>query len=275
MSVDELGRAAGRAARAAGTPDPELMLRRLHRQHRGRQIASVTAAAAVFAVLLAGVVEVARPPAPPPASRPTPTASASTDSACNNTTIFCVGAGQLRVVLPVPATVTLPENFTDVVRLGDNSFEAYQIDVRFAGVTVLENAVPVRNDDSWSRDPRAGTTASAMAHWLATRPFLTGAEVSATMVDGRTAWRVTGALKAGAALRAVKPGEGAVAPTFIEFHAAGAYNHTTMGYNGTLSGDYTLLDVPGAGVTVLWSWVLGVPRTQLAANRAFIDELHW
>jgi hypothetical protein len=48
-----------------------------------------------------------------------------------------------------------------------------------------------------------------------------------------------------------------------------------MGYNRTLLGEYTLLDIPGAGVTVLWSWALDLPRTQLAGNRPFIDGLSW
>jgi hypothetical protein len=277
MSVDELGRAAASAARVTtATVDPELMLRRLHRRSRRRQIASITAATAVFAVVLAGVVVLARPTAAPPTSPPTPrpsastpTASASTDSRCNNDTIICVGANRLRISLTVPVTVALPENFDDIVRLGDTSFESYQTDIDSAGVTVMENAVPVQNTDGWSRDPSGGTTAATMAHWLAKRPFLTGAKVTATTVDGRPAWRVSAVLKPRAALRAVKLTEGAVAPTFTDGH------ETTMGYNSTLAGEYTLLDIPGAGVTVLWSWTLDVPRSRLAGNRAFIDGLHW
>jgi hypothetical protein len=270
MSVDELGRAAASAARgAAATVDAELMLHRLHRRHRGRQIASITAAAAVFAVVLAGVVEVARPAAGPPATRPSPTVSGSTDSPCNNVTIFCVGTDQRRIVLPVPITVTLPDSFDEVVRLGDNSFESYRTNIDAAGVTVMENAVPVRNDASWTRDPHGGTTAMDMANWLGKRPFLMEARVVATTVDGRPAWRVTASLKPAAPLRAVKLQEGAVAPTFTDG------GETTMAYNRTLSGEYTLLDIPGAGVTVVWSWALHAPRSQLAGNRSFIDGLRW
>jgi hypothetical protein len=275
MSVDELGRAAATAARgAAATVDPEVMLGRLHRQHRARQIASIAATAAVFAVVVAGVVQMARPAATPPASRPTPTVSASVDSPCNGFTIRCVGADQFLISLPVPATVTIPDTFADIVRLSATSFEAYRANVDSAGVTVLENAVPVRNDASWARDPAAGTTAVEMANWLAARPFLMGAKVTATTVDGRPAWRVVAALKPGAPLRAVKLTEGRVAPTFADAHTT-EVGGTTMGYNRTLLGEYTLLDIPGAGVTVLWSWVLDLPRTQLAGNQRLIDGLQW
>lgn len=270
MSVDELGQAAARAARSTtASIDHEAMLRRLHHRRRGQRIASITAGAAVFAVVLAGVVEVARPAATPAASRPAPTAGASPDYRCNNVTIFCVGANRLLIALDVPVTVTLSESFLGITRLGDASFESYRTGIDHAGVTVTENAVPVRNDASWSRDPAAGTTAAAMSSWLAKRPFLIGAKVTPTTVDGRPAWRVSAALKPGAPLRAVKLLEGAVAPTFTDRH------NTTMGYNQTLLGEYTLLDIPGAGVTVLWSWALDLPRTQLAGNRPFIDGLRW
>ena len=45
------------------------------------------------------------------------------------------------------------------------------------------------------------------------------------------------------------------------------------GYRPNLTGQYTLLDVPGAGVTVIWSWTLNHGNQVLAANQAFIDGL--
>ncbi|MFL6098515.1 MAG: hypothetical protein ACJ71T_01000 [Actinomycetales bacterium] len=270
MRVDELGHAAAGAARSAtATIDSEMMLRRLHHRRRRQQTLSITAAVAVSAVLLAGVVEVARPADTPAASRPAPTATSALDDPCNEVTILCVGANRFRISLTVPVTVTLPENFEGIARQNDSSFESYRTDVHNAGVSVLENAVPVRNDASWSRDPSAGTTAAAMANWLSKRPFLTDVNLAPITVDGRPAWRVSAALKPRAPLRAAKLEEGAVAPTFTDGHNA------TMGYNATLRGEYILLDIPGAGVTVLWSWTLGPPRTQLAGNRPFIDALHW
>ncbi|MDP9241489.1 MAG: hypothetical protein M3O55_12780 [Actinomycetota bacterium] len=142
-----------------------------------------------------------------------------------------------------------------------------------SGVSVLENARAVRNDASWSRDPAAGTTAFSMATWLSNRPFLAGAKVTRTMVDGRPAWRVSAGLKPGAQLAVVKLGEGDVAPTFTEDNKTTDSNRTTMAYNRTLTGDYTLVDVPGAGVTVIWSWTVGHPRATLAGNQAFVNGL--
>jgi hypothetical protein len=46
-----------------------------------------------------------------------------------------------------------------------------------------------------------------------------------------------------------------------------------MGYRANLTGQYTLLDVPGAGVTVIWSWTLNHDDHALAGNQAGIDGL--
>jgi hypothetical protein len=45
-----------------------------------------------------------------------------------------------------------------------------------------------------------------------------------------------------------------------------------MGFSRYLTGDYTLLDTPGAGVTVIWSWTMHQPRSALAGNEAFVDD---
>jgi hypothetical protein len=270
MSVDELGQAAARGVRgAAATIDPDVMLRRLQQHRRRRQVASMVAVAVSCAVVLAGIVELARPEAKPVASRPRPSATAPIDDRCNNVTIVCLGGNTFRVAVTVPVTVTLPANFGDLIRFGETSFESYRTDLDSSGVTVMEDAVPVRNDASWSRDPSAGDSAAAMATWLSKRPFLSGATLTPTTVDGRPAWRVSAVLKPHAPLRAVKLQEGAVAPTFTNG------NVTTMGYSRSLRGDYTLLDVPGAGVTVVWSWTLAPRSTPLGDNRPFIDGLRW
>jgi hypothetical protein len=85
-------------------------------------------------------------------------------------------------------------------------------------------------------------------------------------VGGRPAWHVTGDLKPGAALPAPKA-TGNVAPTF------GRAYSDSMGYRPGLTGQYTLLDVPGAGVTVIWSWTVDHRDRVLAANQAFINGL--
>lgn len=147
-----------------------------------------------------------------------------------------------------------------------NVFEAYRGDIATTGISVAENATPVRNDGSWVRDRSAGTTARSVARWLFKRPFLVHSTITRTKVGNITAWRVSATLKPGAALRATT--YRSVAPTF-------AVDDGTMGYRPTLIGEYTLLDIPGAGVTVIWSWSQDHPASALAGNQILIDKLRF
>ncbi|MDQ1605078.1 MAG: hypothetical protein QOE01_2923 [Actinomycetota bacterium] len=100
-----------------------------------------------------------------------------------------------------------------------------------------------------------------MAVWLRGRPFLRNATLTRTTVDGRPAWRVSAQL-----LPATKAGLDNVAPTFKG-------RSGTEGYNRALTGDYTLVQLPHAGVTVIWSWAFEHSRARLAGNQAYIDGL--
>jgi hypothetical protein len=141
----------------------------------------------------------------------------------------------------------------------------YRGDIDTTGVSVAENAIPVKDDYTWTRDPAAGTTAKSVATWLAHRPFLTNTALVPTHVGGLPAWRVSGQLKPGARLPALKDSV-KVAPTFLN-----DIGH--MAYAPNLIGDYTLVAVPGAGITVIWSWSLDHGARALAGNQAFIDRL--
>ena len=141
----------------------------------------------------------------------------------------------------------------------------YRGDVETTGVSVAENATPVRDDYSWARDQSAGTSAKSVATWLSKRPFLQHTAVVPTQVGGLPAWRVSGQLKPGARLLAHK-NDAPVAPTFID-------DGGQMAYSPSLIGEYTLVDVPGAGLTVIWSWSLDHGPKALAGNQAFIDRL--
>jgi hypothetical protein len=270
MSIDDAGRSAALAARtrAGQEVDPTMMLQRLHRTNRNRTIGLVvTVAAAVVVIATLAVTNgslTARHVVP--AGTPTPTVQ----SPCDNPAVRCLGSGRYTYTdLPAAVTVTLPANFAGEFRkLSGSSLEDYRTDVDSVGVTVMEDAIPVRYDASWERDPSAGTTAHAMASWLQHRPFLTGATLTATTVGGLPAWRVTGKLRARAALPAPKGSTvGSVAPTFTDGGGG------TLGVNKTLVGDYTLVDVPGAGVTVIWSWSDAGDYSVLPANQAYVDGL--
>lgn len=268
MTIDSLGRASALAARRKATQevDPTMMLEKLHRTHRTRTL-TVTAAAAAGVVV--GIVLVVHGVASPRASQ-APGAHSTTvpsgSSPCS-ATVECLGGNRYRVTdLPVAVTVDLPGNFQGAFnRLGSATLEDYRNDVDRTGVTVFENAVPIKNDASWTRDPAAGTTAQSMATWLSQRPFLTHTTMTQTTIDGRTAWLVTGDLKDGAPLLTVKDGN-AAAPTF-------AAQPATAGYSPSLTGEYTLVDIPGAGVTVIWSWAPPQTKGNLADNRAYAHNL--
>jgi len=271
VSIDELGRAAAADVRrqASIDVDPSAALVDLHRTHR-RRTALVVAAAAVVVAVVAGLV--ARGPwlgqaaqrTPVPAGAPSPSPSAvlcPPGQVCHvpGTRTFSVG-------LAIPLTLTLPADFS--ASFGDmrrDTVEFYRTSVSDTGVTVMENPVPARDDYTWTRDPAAGTDARSVAQWLAGRPFLAGTALSPTTVGGRPAWRVTGGLRRGAALTAHKNMLPA-APTF-------ASGGGTAAYWAGLHAEYTLLDAPGGGLVVIWSWTLDHPASELAANRALVAGL--
>ena len=264
MTIDNLGRAAARGARHKATQEvePTMMLEKLHRTHRTRTV-TMTVAGAAAAVI--GIVIVVHGVSTPKASQPgAPVPSAS--SPCGPT-VQCLGGTRYKVTdMPVPVTVNLPANFRgEFNKLGTATLEDYRSDLDMTGVTVFENAVPVRNDASWTRDPAAGTTAHSMATWLSQRPFLTNTTLTATTVGGRQAWLVTGDLKSGVPLLSVKDGN-AAAPTF-------SGDNATAAYSPSLSGEYTLVDVPGAGVTVIWSWAPAQTKGNLGESRAYVQGL--
>lgn len=269
MSIDSLGRESALAARSKATQevDTVMMLERLQHTHRNRRIATAvlgTAAAATAIVLVVhGVVtstDSSFRPGGVVVSR-SPHASAS----CPQDTT-CLGGAHYRVALPAPVTVDLPDSFEGAfARFGVGTVEDYRSDVVGTGVTVMENARPLKADATWSVDPTVGTTARAMATWLVHRPFLVHARMTPTTVGGRAAWVVTGDLKPGALLPAAKA-DGAAVPTF-------GNDAATSAYGVRLAGEYTLLDVPGAGVTVIWSWTSPGTRAALDGNRAYVEGL--
>jgi hypothetical protein len=272
MSIDDLGRAAATDARrkSALDVDPTAMLTDLHRTHRTRTLGTILAAAVVVvvgaAVVLVGARVASHTHSANPAARPSPTPSAS--ALCSGLPITCLGAQRYRVALTVPVTVTLPTNFGAGFRLfGNGAVEDYRNDADSTGVTVMENAIPVKYDASWTQDPAAGTTAASMATWLWKRPFLVHATLTRASIGGRIAWRVTASVQPGARLPATH-GTGLVAPTFTDISGS-----TREGYSQALIGQFTLLDVPGGGVTVIWSWTVNNSSNALAGNLAYVEGL--
>ena len=240
-------------------------LAELKQQARTRRRAStILTAAAVAAVMVAGTWLVATQTgaskAPPPAAPP----SVETEQSLCGSGVTCLGDDRYEVDLAVPVSLTLTPDFLEglTFRPGDMTLDTYR-NTNDTGVAVLEHAVPVKYDGSWTRDPTAGRTAESAARWLSRRPFLEDTTLAPTTLSGLPAWHVTGSLKPGARLPAIKVGN--AAPTFRTTGSGQA------AYSRRLSGEYTLVDVPGAGLTVVWSWTLS--GDDLTLNQPLIDSL--
>ena len=266
MSIDELARKATTELRRAATAtlEPEDMLRQLHRA-RARRTGVLAATALVLAIVAGiGVTSILTAHDRTGPTDRTATAVGLPGSLCRQTDVTCLGSRRLRVDIAVPVTATLPRTFQTSIRVVPRGAEFYRADAEATGVTVMENARAVRYDGTWRRDPGAGTSARSMARWLANRPFLTDTTITRRTLGSRTAWLVRGTLRPGAGLPATKAAR--VAPTF-------ANGEFTAGVGPLLRGTYTLVDQPGGGVVVIWSWHFGQSRPLLAGNRELIDSL--
>jgi hypothetical protein len=271
MSLDDRARAATDELRASVTAglDADGMLGRMLLARRRRAAAGTVALAAAVLLATAGAITglllgAGDDDARTVPGHPTVTAT----GACASPRVTCLdGRRRVRVDLRIPLTVTLPDNFEDgVTTWGPRSVELYRSDIEHAGVTVYEDAVPVRYDASRTRAPAAGTTAASVARWLAARPYLTGTTLTRRTVAGRTGWQVTGIARAGAALPD-RVGHNDAAVTFA------VPGEGVSWVSPVVAGSYTLADQPGGGVTVIWSWRYGVDLPDLGEDRQVVDDL--
>jgi hypothetical protein len=271
MTFDEMARTATEQLHrsATRTLDPDDMLRRMHRSHRRRT--GAWAGVVLLAVAIAGTIALAQRNQPDlPADRHTTTRTEHLNNVCHEAAVTCLGSRRLRITNRIPVTVTVPSMFDLKPTVVPGGVEFYRNDVDTTGVTVIEDAMPVRNDYSWQRDPGAGTTATDMAQWLANRPFLRDTLVTTRQVGGRTAWLVEGALRSHATLSASKSADIMVAPTFSGATTPGNF---TAGVAPDLPGEFTLVDQPGGGVTVIWSWSYRGTPSLLTRNRAMVTAI--
>jgi hypothetical protein len=241
--------------------DPSAMLLELRRTRRNRTIARIATAVVVVGAAAGATVAVSGS-GEQHANRPGHSTAVHRTS--DRPTVVHLGGNRYRITLPVPVTLRVPANFGRGFNLTRTAFDAYRSDVDQTGVSILEHAIPVKNAPLWVRDPSAGTTAASVARWLSHRPFLTHTEVTRGRVDGHDAWRVTGALKPGARLRAHKT----LLPTAPVFRGVAP----RIGYQAGVRSQFTLLDLPRVGLTVIWSWTYERPQT-LQANAGFISGI--
>jgi hypothetical protein len=224
-----------------GPPEPEGAADLARGARRRRRVR--IGVGAVAAILLAGALlraTVAAPdrraePPPPPPPPPAP--------------VVRMAAGALpHLTVPVsfPASPVLvrvePGSGGDVARFN----QAQDL----AGVTILENVVPVA-DEAGRRDPTAGRTARDMARWLAARPYLVDTRVVPVAVGGLSGWRVTSDLEP----RLKRSDDIPLVPGERPLRMPPALRAgTAFARFGPAVGDMTFVDVPGAGVVAIWTW---------------------
>lgn len=270
MSLDQRARAASDELRAATSRslDPGDMLARLQQARSRRNAVGVVAGltAALMAVaVVSGIVAGGDRSEGPPAQDRRPAVELDR-TLCDQPSVTCLGGRRVRVALPTPLTVGVPDTFQPVANVAGGSVEFYRSDVEHTGVTVVVAAVPVQYSSGWEPDLAAGMTARSIAEWLAGRSFLTDTAIVRRSAGGRTAWEVTGSFRAGARLPATTNGGTKVAPTF-------ASRGTRLASAPYLPGSYTLVDEPDGGVTVIWSWAFNSPTPDLAGNQVMVDEI--
>jgi hypothetical protein len=276
VSIDELGREAGAAARrtAQHDVDPGLMLQRLHRTRRTRSwvmAAGAAAAAVVLVLVVTDAVTTSRVGTVEPAGPASASASSAGSAECPDR-VQCLSGGRYRIPLQVPLTVSLPDGWVGAfARFGDDSVEDY-LDTSLSpggttGVTIMENAKAVAYTSKWTVDPSAGTGALGYAEWFVGRPFLQHTSSTMLTVDGRTAYVLQGSLRPDAALVVSKADQPAD-PTFRATTATAAISES-------LRGVYVVIDTPPAGVTVVWFWSFDPHQDLVLDATTYLKHLHF
>jgi hypothetical protein len=266
VTLDDVARSATEQLRTAVTTglDESEMLRRMHRARRRRATANfaVVAAAAVVVIAGAGAVLLGDE-----GGNTRVVSTPALTTACDQPRVTCLAGRRVRVDLRIPLEVALPTHFQDDITVsGDRSVELYRNDIEHSGITVLEDAVPVRYDASRTRDPSAGTTAASMARWLADRPYLTGARLTRRTVAGRAVWQVTGTARKDAS----PPDKVGLNEAAVTFDVPGQVRAWVA---PVLTGRYTLTDQPGGGVTVVWSWRYGLDLRDPGTDQSLVDDV--
>jgi hypothetical protein len=112
------------------------------------------------------------------------------------------------------------------------------------GVTVLEMSAREDPENSGVR------SAESFANWLAQRTFLSTSKVHAGQVDGHPAWIVDAVVRRG------QPAGPATCNTSMDCYPIMLQGDYVIGAWEGITSRYMVLDLPGAGVTVVSSWGL-------------------
>jgi hypothetical protein len=286
MSIDARARQAGADLRAATPTDVDASLVSLQRTWRRRRIThgavgslavAATVAAAVwgFTTLHQQAGRSERPVGP--VHSPTQTGSSGF---CNQPLVTCHGARTFTIAMRVPMTWTLPRQFERNPGHGPGELGVQSQWTHHghpAGLTVLEEVRAARMGETGRPAPGVSSNAAALARWMADRPFLQSSGVTRTTFDGHPAWTVNVRLQP-----KLGPGPAQCADSHIPcypltYQPAG-YPEVTGIFSGVFGNPeyrYTVLDLPGVGTTVIWSWVFGDDPGALAENQRVAHTIHF
>lgn len=284
MSVDTRGQAAAENLWAAEPAvDTDEMLARLHRTRRSRNRRNVAlaAATAVAIAVLAGATlgnanrKTSQPVITPPDPVPSVVIRPCTT---NSSLVTCASGTRFRGSLPVPVTAELPRTFANGIGIDTEYSSAFfHRRVGDNGVEVHEGVVVVRADrhqtpgvgTSLSPDPTVGDTPEAVYLWLASRPYLHVFDARATTVAGHPAYEVEFAGNGS------RPGPRSRQMAYSPlFGSRQPHEQYLIGYETGMKVRCWLLDVPGVGLTLIWSYT-GDDRADLANNQQLVNSLQF
>jgi hypothetical protein len=292
MSIDTRGRTAAEGLRAATPPvDAGTMLRSMHerrRQRSRRVVIAATLAVALAVGVVSAAVRQSQAPAGP-GRRPTPGPSCpapfpSTRPIAQGQSVAgmtCLGGRSFRRELQVPMTFTLPPTLAVAIETGDSDYLFWAGRLRAGaldhdtGVVVMEQVVAIRPTLTPPEgaaaavvvDTAAGTTAESVARWLSERPFVDGAVVTETTLGGRRAYRVD--LSRGAA-NFIRNGQ----PYGWVFANGTGPQASRLGVGPDTHVRCWLLDVPGAGLAMVWSQT-NRSQADLELNQPLVDSIRF
>jgi hypothetical protein len=267
MNIDDMARRAGQDLRERVRVDVQAALEEFQRVAPRRRRAHVVVGAVAVAslvLILAGAAQwlgtgvtrsddpVDRPTEPPFSSPSAP----ATGIGCQNARITCDGGRSYTVHLDVPMTWELPPGFgAPYSGAGPTSgfIETY-LDGHRAGVSVFQHVAAAALKASADRVSSV-RTAEEFVNWVASRPFLSSSTVRAGEFDGRPAWSVEVEVPPGA-----PDGPGTCNSQIPCYPIMALADGDRLWIAGTwegMTGRYTALDLPGSGITVVWSWSFG------------------
>ena len=276
--IEQVARDSAGELRAATPSDVEAGLADLHvRQARHRRRAGVGAVAALAVAVgvgwTAGSVltrEDEQGTRPPPLTHRTDHSSSS--NVCDVALVDCLGDRTYRIALTRPVRWQLPPTF-DLNTVGGPSslfVESYRHAGPTAGVSVAER-VRAATPDGAGAVPSVADDPRSFVQWVADRPYLDASSVVQTELDGHRAWQVQVSLaKSAGPGRGLCAGKG-YACHLITYQPGGQ----TTGIWADMAAEYTAFRVPGAGTTVVWSWIFTGDTRDLAGLDQAAQGLSW